>query len=328
MKFHVIFNKEPIKNTIDFWSTNLIKIDPEDLPINENSNVLTYQLNDHYLTKRFVEAFLKTQALNLFLDDTATYHYNYYMNAIPERVVQAKMAMNDTIDELNSIGRFVIDTELKLDPSKPNVAEFEKINELHFRFEQELMKLPQDAPKGDRIWYLLEKVNNLVHFIERTNETGVPEELYFMTSIRAKCRTQHWYKLRPEDYYHFQYYHAGDLVADFSTVGKDLWAASSTNDMELVKRKECKQQEYITEYAFVPFNTDYTTFDHFWKWCNDNKVSDHLDIHDPKYLPGRHVLGKLMRRITSAQEFYGEVFDKTPYLEGVYMTDDDGNMLL
>jgi len=327
MKFHVIFNKEPIKNKIDFFSTNILKIDPEYLPINEHSNILTYELNNHYLTKRFIEAFLKTQAQNLFQDDVAIYNYNYYMNASHEKVKLAKLAMNETIEEINLINQFQFDTNLKLDPDNPQDAEYDKINELHFRFEMELVKLLPNTPNADRLWYLLEKVNNLVHFIERVEQNDKTPP-YFMMSIRAKSKKNNWYKLQPEDYLNFQYYQAGDLVADFSTVGKDLWAAASTNDMELVRRKECKQQEYITEYAFIPFNTDNTNFTNFWRWCEENNVSEHLDLSDTKFLPGRHVLGRLNRNISSANEFYENVFNKTPYCEGVYMTDDEGNILL
>lgn len=332
MKFHVIFNKEPVKNKLDLFSTNVLKIDPHELPLHKTSNILTYKLNDHYLTKKFVEAFLRTQSMNIFQDDAAIYNYNYYMNADPERVALAKQAMNDTITELNEINMFQLDTNLYLDVDNPYIAEFEKINELHFRFETELVRLEKGHPKADRVWYLLEKVNNLVHFIERVNEEGGYTPEFWMMSIRAKCRMDHWYKLQPEDYHHFQYFQAGDLVADFSTVGKDLWAASRTNDMELVRRKECKQQEYITEYAFIPFNTDEANFDGphgFWAWCENNKVRDYLDLDDPKYRPGRHIMGKLeSHKIEDAYDFYDKVFNDTPYCEGVYMTDDNNNIIL
>jgi len=332
MKFNVIFNKEPLKNKIDFFSTNILKIDPHALPIVDSSKILTYSLNDHYLTGKFTEAFLKTQALNLYQDDYAIYNYNYYMNPDSERVVLAKTHMNETIDELNNINLFQIDTALKLDPSQPEIAEFDKINELHFRFESELINLPKDLLGGARVWYLLEKVNNLVHFIERVNEYGGYTPSYFMMSMRAKCRPSHWYKLQPEDYFSFDYFKAGDLVADFSTVGKDLWAASTTNDLELVHRKECKQQEFITEYAFIPFNNDQRTFDlphGFWDWCKKNDVGNYLDLNDPKYRPGRHTLGKLENvSLPDADAFYDEIFNTTPYCEGVYMTDDQGNIIL
>lgn len=325
MKYNLVFSNDSTK--VDFFSTNVVEPTVQDL-IKPNTFVLSYTLNDKKLTNKFVEAFIGTQNHNLNADKKITYNYNYYFNANERYFLLAKREMNRVVDELNEIGLFQLDPSLKLNLDSLD-PEYDKLNELHFRFESELVNLTIEYSAGGRVWYLLEKINNLVHFLER-GSNGVMDEInYFFLSIRPKSNMDYWYTLEPDDYDSFSLFEPGDLIADYSTVGKDLLAAMSSNDIELIKRNELKQQQYITGYAFMPHNYHQPNvdLDQYNRWLIENRVSDYINIDEKQYRPGRHVLGKTDIKFNSAQDFYNQVLDKTPYCVGAYISNDYGNIV-
>jgi len=328
MKYNVIFTDDTSK--LDWFATNIISVDLDNLP--NNSYKLSYRLNNEFLTHKFVYAFVNTQKQNINQLGAASYNYNYYFNPTVAFFKKAKTEMNEAIDELNRINLsthfFTISDELKLNVDSLD-PEYNKINELHFIFEKELVALPLYFPEKERMWYLLEKVNNLVHFIERKCQvqTNIPKS--FMISCRTHGGLDYFYTLRPEDYKSFQMPSPGDLVADYSTVGKDLFAAAITNDLELVKNNELKQQEYITGYAFMPFNygqNQLTEVYSYYKWLHKNDIRNYVNWSEPKYIAGRHVLGQLDMQYNNIEHIQ-MVLNKTPYLASVYITDNNDNIL-
>lgn len=325
MKYNLVFSNDNAK--VDFFSTNVVEPTVEDL-IKPNTYILSYTLNDKKLTSKFVDAFVGTQNHNLAADNKITYNYNYYFNANERYFLLAKREMNRVIDELNTINLFQLDTALKLDLDSLD-PEYDKLNELHFRFESELVNLTIEYSAGGRVWYLLEKINNLVHFLERGSNGSMNEINYFFLSLRPKSNMDYWYKLEDIDYDSFSLFEPGDLIADYSTVGKDLFAAVASNDMELIRRGELKQQQYITGYAFMPHNYHQPNvdLDQYNRWLTENGVSDYINIYEKQYTPGRHVLGKSDKKFNSAQDFYNQVLDKTPYCVGAYISDDSGSII-
>ena len=111
--------------------------------------------------------------------------------------------------------------------------------------------------------------------------------------------------LKDEDYNTFQsQYWTGDLFLDFFTVGKDLSHAYSTNDMELIRRKEVKPQKLITGSACI--GLEQKTFQKFEPeqeerieqmmdtWCKQNEVYKYgIDWKEPQHKVGRAKLGEL-----------------------------------
>jgi len=332
MKYNVLFSQGEEK--VDWFSTNIIEFDFNGVDLSKCFR-LTYSLNEERLTKKFIKGFIETQNNNVRDFGVPIYNYNYYYNPVKKFFLKAKQEMNDVIDELNQLNKklnfFLIDTNLKLDVAGEDACEpeFEKINELHFIFEKQLIELTEEFPEKQRMWYLLEKVNNLVHFIERKMDKTEYGFHYFMISVRTKGGIENFYKLENDDYDSFRFFQPGDLVADYSTVGKDLWAAATTNDFNLVKNKELKQQEYLTGYAFMPFNYGQTDppLSEYYDWLEKNNVGNYIDLTDKKYTPGRHILGHVDLPFSSKQRFYDHVIRNTPYLIGTYISDDEGNII-
>lgn len=333
MKYNVLFSEEEEK--LDWFSTNIIEFDPSRIENSAKYFRLTYSLNNERLTKKFIKGFVDTQTTNSKDFGIPTYNYNYYYPAVKKLFIKAKEEMNKVIDELNELNKklnfFKIDPHLKLACEGPLLhdCEFDKINALHFIFEKELTALPLYFAEKDRMWYLLEKVNNLVHFIERGLDKNDDSFNYFMISLRSKGGIENFYKLENDDYDYFKFFEPGDLVADYSTVGKDLWAAAATDDVELVVKNELKQQEYLTGYAFMPFNYGQSlpNMSKYYEWLEKNNVGNYIDLNDKKYKPGRHILGHVDLPFSVDQRFYDHVISKTPYLAGVYISDDEGNII-
>jgi hypothetical protein len=183
--------------------------------------------------------------------------------------------------------------------------------------------------------YLFEKINQLVHFIEKSNNVDQKNKQYILI-VRPHHKIAYdrlYTRLSDEDYRHFKEPESGDLVCDFSTIGKDLWACASTNDLNLVKNNAVSQQEYLTDFVCIIFknsiNRNPITFkESFYNWCVKNSVNDQIDYTLPKYIPGRHILGKIDSSISNADDFYENIFSKTPRFLGSFISDESGNLVI
>jgi hypothetical protein len=330
MKFYVVFGK----GDADLFSTNISQPATAEQLFANGNTVLSYTLNDLPLTKKFVNYWQQYTNQRIGQRDNFFYHYNYYPNVTVETLTAARKDMNAVIDELNTLGVY-IDPALKLSETVLEDPESDKTNELHFRFESELVKINFETPNYSRLFYLLEKVNNLVHFVELTPTSAVAwENLRHASSFNMAVRTTgpqiEYEPLVDEDYADFTLPVGGDLVCDFATVGKDLFVVSCTNDMELVRRGEVKQQSYLTDFTFMNFNCfefDQKQIDRHYLWCEKNYVDRYLDFRAPRYNPGRHVLGHIDQPIRTGQDFLEHVILKTPIFLGRYIADDAGNIL-
>jgi hypothetical protein len=340
MKLKAVFG--PGEN--DYHTTNAVKGHSVTELLNMSpTQTLTYTLNNFPLTKKFVSQFLRLR--NSFDISKMIFHTNYYPSVTPELLAQARVAMNNTINRLNQLG-IPMDTALHLNLTDVMDPELDKLNELHFRFEKEAIDLKSDPndPNGDPVYvekyFLLEKVNNLVHFIERTPR--VPEEWanverdsVFNMSVRnntIEFNSTNYIQLEPIDYLNFSLPCGGDLVADFSTVGKDLNSCFCTNDLELVRRGEVKPQTILTDYIFMHFDNTkradmYDGRRSFYHWIEQNNLGNYIDTTDAMYTPGRHILGSIDDQIITGKDFYEKIISTTPVFLGYYITNDDGTLI-
>jgi len=143
--------------------------------------------------------------------------------------------------------------------------------------------------------------------------------------------------MEPEDYKHFTYQKPkGWLELDFGTVGKDLLSCSWTDDIELVKKGGLSQQVFHhpwVAYGWVHFENDIHHTNNldteYLKWIEDNNVGDYIDLEDPKYTPGRHMLGQCINiDIDNPEDFIKNIIEKTPKIAGIILTDDDNKTIL
>ena len=87
-----------------------------------------------------------------------------------------------------------------------------------------------------------------------------------------------WLHMEDDDYNRMEIFNFGYIELDFGTIGKDLGTRFETNDVELVKRQEIKQQEWIQTISAQKFLCPKNLKeigDHYYKWCNDNKVEEY-----------------------------------------------------
>lgn len=335
MKLNVLFGKKEV----DWFSTNTqvtfsLKCELE----NPDNRLLTYTLNDLPLTNKFIDYWqlYRTHTANRLGNSRMDYNINYYPIKTTETFFLAKKEMNIAITNLSALG-ILIDNTLHLNEGFLD-NEIKKLNELHYIFEKESIKLksidPYQHPNYREIWYNLEKVNNLVHFLEDFDVNVERETDHFNVSIRPTIAIAEkgfqYYDLQDDDYSNFILPSGGDVVCDFATVGKDLFACSVTNDIELVKRNEVKQQSQLTDFIFLYFGAKSTEpyFKNHYKWCEKNNIGQYLDYKQPKYNPGRHVFGKIDEPIYTGKDFYDKILSKTPAFLGYYLSDNSGNPLV
>jgi len=338
MKIKFIFGNS--KN-INFFYTNeiLTSVQLIEQELHNSANtILTYTLNDLLLTRKFISNWTNFRKLHFNFQGQGNmlYNYNYYLPVTRENLLSAKIEMNNTIDELIRFG-YNIDNSLILDITmvdRLSAQETDKLNQLHFFFEKESIILKNDMPNAPRISHLLEKVNSLVHFIETTTTLEQEHGNQLNLVIRTLNSPEFfgYYKLAEEDYRDFTFPIGGDLVADFSTIGKDLFACFVSNDITLIKSGKVKQQERLTDFLSLSFNHHITVHDkilknQYYEWCERNSVGNYIDFKNPKYNPGRHVLGRIDDPIYTAESFQEHVFKNTPNFLGHVLCNDNGTII-
>jgi hypothetical protein len=325
MKYNILFGS----GEIDEYGTNIQNtITLTDCIYDKNVKVLSFTLNDLPLTKKFIKYYKIYRDEHVKHNNTHThlYAYNYYMSRSQKNILSAKKEMNLIIDELTTIFNYKINSQLKLF-EKLEITENTKYNSLHYIFETERKNLSDNGVSlNDRRIFLFEKINHLVHFLE----PGVILSNSLRLVIRPTLQVNR-YKLQDSDYADFSFPESGDLVCDYATVGKDLYACFKTNDIGLIKNNGVNQQIFLTDFVFIDFKKKQDSslnFSKFYKWCKQNRVEKYVDITLPKYKPGRHILGKIDQPIYSAEDFYNEIQSKTPKVLGSYLSDDLGNPIL
>lgn len=326
MKYNIIFGNQ---RKIDFFGTN--EQHTENIEIeaaNPKNKIITYKLNELALTKKFIEKSFLYQSLyeKNKKYNGIMYHYNHYPPLSKNFVGFAKQEMNDTINHLRYLG-FDIDSNLKLSVNEYS-SEIDKLNFLHFIFETEQPKLMTDNGNLSEELYLFEKINQLVHYLENIERSNNVNRQHLVVIRPANFTSR--YKMQDEDYCDFSVVNSGDLVCDYATVGKDLYSCYCTNDMDLVRNNDVKQQEYLTDFVALHFRNYIDSdknFERYKKWCEENKVSDYIDLTEPRYNPGRHILGHIENDIKDQNDFYHKIVKDTPQIIGTFFSDDKNNII-
>lgn len=336
MKIHVFFGPS---NDVSYFGTNMIKTNKiVELQNDPKVKQITYTLNDLPLTKKFLK---HHEELRLFeIDKRKTegrptyglmYHYNYYPPVNDQMCSIARQEMNTVIDDINKIG-ITISEDLKLSDTDSTAVEYDKTNKLHFIFEKNFVKLVRTEPDFAEKFTLLEKINHIVHYIERAHQLLHMESNDFALSIRPCTLAHEEIKtpLEDIDYENFVFPTAGDLSLDYSTIGKDLYSCYITNDLELIKKNEVKPQKFLTEFIFLQFDTlnNATKFNNFYKWCEQNEVDKYIDYKLPVHRPGRHILGRIDQPIYTYKDFYEQILQYTPNFLGYYVSQDNNPLFV
>tara|TARA_R110000796_G_scaffold145340_3_gene261985 strand:+ start:353 stop:1315 length:963 start_codon:yes stop_codon:yes gene_type:complete len=224
------------------------------------------------------------------------FDWNMYPTYGHDEYLELKQYMNDTICILQDMSiQYTISDEMKLD-SASNDFEIDKLNALHLMFETVSVKLHEsDLLTFKAAFPYLETINQLVHMLEG-KQSG---DSVIYSVIRVEGNHAHRTLLTDAEYETFDARNqSGDLVIDYGTVGKDMTAAWSSNDTDLIITQELKQQEYnhaMFATYLGPTELNENNLAYQYKWCEENNVAMYYpDYKDPKYRPGRMRIGRLV----------------------------------
>ena len=357
MRYHVIYQPGDVTD----YTTNYTDVTAEtqsaeyllNLP---GTQVVTWELNDLPLTTKFVSNLKKTFKSGL-QNNCLQLAYDIYREPSEELLLSSRASMNSIIDKFNSYTDiwFTIPESLKLDTDNINNVHQNKLNILHDLFENNLPVLYKlrdnnNLPKGmdfQQAYQDFQTINMLVHYNEKifkfVGRDNVDcrkklEKMHkqFFTALKLihNGPYEDFYKidLLPEDYKHFTVHKPkGWLELDFATVGKDLVSCVWTNDFDLVKNDACSQQLYQypwVSYGWMHFENDINHRKNidvtYQYWIESNEVGKYIDLDDPKFTPGRHMLGQcISHNFDNAEEFRDCVIKTTPKIAGICLTDDN-----
>lgn len=368
MRYHVIYKP----GDVTYYTTNYTPaptynqvIDHEFMLHQPDSQIVTWELNDLPLTQKFIWNHKRTlQEYGTDLESELNFATDVYANPIEDPILKSRTQMNLIIDKFNNLewGWFSIPETYKLDDQNINVVKIKELNALHDLFEDNLPILLEKNNAGllpDNIdfteWYNnFQTINMMVHYNEKLFQyMGESNEecriklskahRHYFTSLKCNFKPtmtpNNYYgiKMEDEDYKHFTYQKPkGWLELDFGTVGKDLLSCSWTDDIELVQRNKCSQQEYHhpwVSFGWVHFENDIhhtrNLDEQYERWIEENEVSKYIDLNEPKYTPGRHMLGQCISHdIDNPTDFMNAIIKDTPKVYGVIITDDNDKSIL
>jgi hypothetical protein len=296
--------------TVTTYYDDYKKVAPEDL------TYLDFKLYDTELCKKFIQEILVS--LKSHNPYKVIEHNTYTTNYFNETLASLQQEMNDNnyiINQLiSSIDNCFLDPVpdeliLRIDETDHQI---ETLNALHLYFENQSYKILEnwDFDFRNKFFSLLEKINQLVHTMETwTNRLDNPIQSFF-SSVRLIPK-QNPLELTDDDYKTFGMIpNWGGLQLDYATVGKDLWACSFTNDVELIHAKEVKQQLYINPNFSFSFRETYITPEEelkiqqkmFEEFCTASNVEQYgYNWQEPKYNVGRAQLGIIDTDLTVEQ---------------------------
>lgn len=359
MKFHVVYESGNVSyfgSNVDFW--DFTSYQPAWLMQHPNTNVVTWQLNDLPLTKKWINVY-KEKMLKLYKQKRSKkpprwrFVYDIYTTPTVQSVIESRRLMNTLIDELNNISFLnrAFPDEFKLDVSDIENLELFKLNRLHEIFETEMVRITDlvaanhltlSIEEWDNIWLKLQTVNMIVHYNENLSNTrGTVKEFIesmnpaYFTALKWEEPHNSYVALDNEDYKDFTLVEEpGTLWLDFATVGKDLFHCFCTNDKELVESRMVSPQEELkpwVSYSWknVSKETADKTLNEFNKWLSVNYFDSLLNTgSEPKYTPGRHPLGKcISHNFKNDNEFKEAIISKTPKIRCFFLTNDDNSSI-
>lgn len=285
--------------------------------------VFTYLLYSNDTVKKWINNFVLTQkALNKEYGRKEWY-YNCYTNPSWDLIHESRKKMNSIIDYINQKKWFKVPENLKLEVNNTKIVEKNKLNELHFIFEGESFNFSNHKDK-EEIFYYLEAINNLVHLCEKyISERDLKKEFHSYRLApdlnKVLMLDSDYEKMEPEEF--------GKVYIDFGTVGKDLGHCFFTGDIELVKRKEIKQQAYIRPFLSFDWSEqgrdeNGKLYPRYYEWCEKNRVRDYgYNYKEPKYNLGRVPLGELINKEILKTGHVQKILAEYPYFVDILLTD-------
>lgn len=326
-KFIIEYGKTPPENSLpcDDNGTKGFTVTNTDMTRSRKTDVRTVEFLLDYskpITSIFVNEWIKNSKGTSGSDTEYDIQYNTSMAITSSKRLELQQKMNDVVLRLGEIlPEYPIDQKLILQISPEK--QLDKLNALHRYFEDTSYTLMQDDGIDIEVFDLLEKINQLVHTMEANDMNE--DDAYHRTVIRnlQKIPKSMIYELTDEDYLSFETdTHNNALYLDFATVGKDLTACASTNDVELVLANEVKPQTHARPYVNFRVGksqTSKTTDDvkaDIKQWCTENNLLDHINPDEPRYMPGRIKLGVICDGTT--YETFDNMIKEYPYIVGVY----------
>ena len=268
---------------------------------------LVWELADTHIANQFYNI---TEAA--IADEYRWLHWNLYD---ANQSVNMQLLINTLNTDIDTQGA---DPLLKLSITDSMKEMNDKLNEVHFIFEKQLLEITSNpdidhtfTEESNPAVEILERLNKTVHEIEANLSRffaveKLHEKQYFLVTRHFSPNAEVQYMdLTDDDYAQFRaQYYTGDLFLDFFTIGKDLSHAYSTKDLELIKRGEVKPQTLITGSACIGLLSDqFQVFDpevetdlyrKIGQWCDISEVSKYgIDYTEPKHAIGRAKLGTL-----------------------------------
>lgn len=168
-------------------------------------------------------------------------------------------------------------------PLDPNEVTRKKLNALHeqFHFIEEDW-LANNIVINDEFRNALELVNEKIHIFEEIVTNSTKRAKWFLSSYDNSVKItddlrKFW------DIKFFKNYRPGTLFLGYHTIGKNLIHCYESNDVELVKKKGIRPQEFISsEVVFYADRfIDYNSKLKIKIWLKSNKLD--VDMSDPKY---------------------------------------------
>lgn len=319
MKYTIHFHSKPHGN-IDDSGTHRLDYGYYKQP--EQS--ITWELIESPVVDAFVQA-TKLITENTAESDTSPRNFidwnRYGKHVSWDSWIRDAESLNEELEYCKQSGFIDFDDSYTVDSNLDELERVNRLNKIHYAFEQALEdKQVQDNAKPD-FFASLERLNKLVHSLEKAPNSKFGESFYVVrhTSdhVRAKYPeiTDNMYRCFENNIQN------GDLYSDFFTVGKDLGHAFATNDVELIKNSEVKQQSVIS--GSVCFAVDKQQFGvvepdsqrtQYLDWCKQHNAELYgYDYHQPKYNLGRAPVGRLgisYNKLT-------DILQQTPYVVGV-----------
>lgn len=361
MQFHVVYQAGEVNHfgsNIDTWDFTVYK--PSWLAQHPGITVVTWQLNDLPLTRKWVEVFCNKMRQTFELKKKKKPYvwrmiYDVYVNPTVHNVLQSRSLMNSTIDWLNQCAHTAnrFSTDLMLDPTNLENTHIDRLNRLHELFETEMDRLTNliesqtliiEQSEWNQLWMKLQTVNMIVHFNEKLNAAPAGQSIreflqdqpsQYFTALKWEEPHNSFVGLEPSDYQHFTLCEpAGTLWLDFGTVGKDLYHCYCTNDHELIQQRMVSPQRELK--PWVSYGWEQRSDQHaqetlaaYEHWLNKHYYDSLLDVHNnPQYTPGRHPLGQCVSHdIQSPADFVNQIISKTAKIRCFYLTDDQGNSM-
>lgn len=334
MKYiNLLYSKDKVGILTDhdhhnYESTTVFNVTENDINSLEKENLvnLCYKLRDNETTKKWVKLFLEAESISRKQGIAKEWHYNYYSTPTWQVVQVGRVKLNETIEAVKKLNLFDIPDSLKLDTEDYKIIELDKLNELHFIFESVSHEQLKNHPNRDTLFNFLETINNLVHVCERyipTLDNAVEQQFH---SYRLIADIENL-PMEDSDFVNMEIDIKNTAMVDFATVGKDLGTCFYTDDKELVRKKEIKQQEFIKPFlsfewgGFPKDSTD--EYKLYYEWAEEAETSKYgYNVKEPKYNLGRVVVGDLLNKESINTSDISKVLYKFPNFVDILLTDE------